>query len=216
MAPIGDTGAATRDHILAAALDLAGREGLEALTTRRVAAKAGVNLGLIHYYFESKEALVDQTIGLYFGEINVAVDAAEIGEAEVEERLVRIFSNTMAVVARRPGLLFGLASRLMNTIKEDMRKGSDTTSLASVNPIMPFGPLAPVQGFLVGRIKPLIAERLGDDEELVSRRAIQLFVSVFHPILFTFAPDKVFGHKLSTEERRLAYVRGVVADALRP
>jgi AcrR family transcriptional regulator len=216
MTPIGDTGAATRDHILAAALDLAGREGLEALTTRRVAEKAGVNLGLIHYYFESKETLVDRTIGLYFGEIDAAVDAAEIGEAEAEERLVRIFSNTMAVVAKRPGIIFGLAGLILNTMKEAIRKGPDAASLGSMGPMTPFGPLAPVQDFLIHRIKPLLAEKLGDDEELVSRRVIQLVASVFHPILFTPAPGKVFGYELSTEERRLAYVRGVVADALRP
>ncbi|MDA8411736.1 MAG: helix-turn-helix domain containing protein, partial [Treponema sp.] len=67
---MGERGAlGARERILAAATDLAGREGLEALTTRRVARVAGVNVGLLHYYFESKESLIDETLGLFLDEM---------------------------------------------------------------------------------------------------------------------------------------------------
>ena len=47
----------TRQLILASAMDIIGKSGIEALTTRRVAEQACVNLGLLHYYFRTKDAL---------------------------------------------------------------------------------------------------------------------------------------------------------------
>lgn len=52
----------SRERILEAALTLLGREGLEALSFRRVAAGAGVALGLAHYHFGSKEKLLTAVI----------------------------------------------------------------------------------------------------------------------------------------------------------
>jgi AcrR family transcriptional regulator len=47
-----------RQTILAATLRVLARTGWDDLTTRDVAAEAGINLALIHYYFESKRALL--------------------------------------------------------------------------------------------------------------------------------------------------------------
>jgi DNA-binding transcriptional regulator YbjK len=54
-------GAARRDHILDAALQVAGRLGPEALTHRRVAEAAGLPLAATTYWFASKEELLAET-----------------------------------------------------------------------------------------------------------------------------------------------------------
>jgi AcrR family transcriptional regulator len=212
------TGSATRERILAAALAVAGREGLEALTTRRVAEEAGANLGLLHYYFESKEALVEETIGLYFGEMRSVIEAsaAKGPGGDPQELLTELFASALEVSTRRPAMLFGLISRLLETIKESLRKGGSPEHPLERLTATPFGPLAEVQGLLLLRIKPLLASRLGSDEALVARRSVQLFASLLHPIIFTPFPRLVFGCDLGTEEARREYVRAVVADALRP
>ena len=79
----------------------------------------------------------------------------------------------------------------------------------------PFGPLSEVQALLLGRIKPLLASRLGNDEALVARRSVQLFASLLHPIIFTPFPGMIFGCDLSTAVARRDYVHSVVVDALR-
>jgi TetR/AcrR family transcriptional regulator, regulator of biofilm formation and stress response len=58
----------TRDRILRTTLDLIGREGIEAVTNRRVAAEAGVSLGSITYHFASQLDLVRETLLLFVGE----------------------------------------------------------------------------------------------------------------------------------------------------
>lgn len=60
------TGTATRSGADAALLDAAERilvdSGYAAVTTRRLAEEAGVNHGLVHYYFGSVEGLLVQTL----------------------------------------------------------------------------------------------------------------------------------------------------------
>lgn len=46
-----------RAQIIAAAYDIAARRGLDGLTVRRVAAKAGVSTGLVLFHFRTKEQL---------------------------------------------------------------------------------------------------------------------------------------------------------------
>ncbi len=46
-----------RDRLLEAAIDVFGRDGFEAATTRSITSKAGVNIAAIPYYFDSKEGL---------------------------------------------------------------------------------------------------------------------------------------------------------------
>lgn len=47
-----------KEQLLAAAYDVAVREGLDRLTIRRVAAAAGLSHGLVHFHFASKDRLL--------------------------------------------------------------------------------------------------------------------------------------------------------------
>jgi AcrR family transcriptional regulator len=51
-----------RDRILAATIDLIEKVGPNSLTTRSIAAQAGVNIAAINYYFTSKEALLEAAL----------------------------------------------------------------------------------------------------------------------------------------------------------
>ncbi|MBC3762276.1 TetR/AcrR family transcriptional regulator [Quadrisphaera oryzae] len=59
----------TRDALVAAALRVVEREGLPALTTRRVAAEAGLPLGTVHYWFTDKRQLVATTTDALLQEV---------------------------------------------------------------------------------------------------------------------------------------------------
>ncbi len=47
-----------RESILAAAAEVAGRSGLEAVNARAVASTAGLSHGLVYFYFDTKEGLL--------------------------------------------------------------------------------------------------------------------------------------------------------------
>jgi AcrR family transcriptional regulator len=63
----------TRDRVLAAALELADRDGLPALTMRRLADDLGVEAMSIYYHLPSKEAILDGLVEVAFGEIETEV-----------------------------------------------------------------------------------------------------------------------------------------------
>ena len=57
MHEVSPKGALARERMLKVALDLFGKHGYDATTTRMVAQAAGMNLGSIPYYFGSKDDL---------------------------------------------------------------------------------------------------------------------------------------------------------------
>jgi AcrR family transcriptional regulator len=59
----------TRERVLGAALELADRDGLAALTMRRLADDLGVEAMSIYYHLPNKEAILDGLVEVVFGEI---------------------------------------------------------------------------------------------------------------------------------------------------
>jgi DNA-binding transcriptional regulator YbjK len=58
----------TRERILRAALELIGREGISAVSNRRIAAAAGVSLGSLTYHYPSQVDLLRDSLLLFVGE----------------------------------------------------------------------------------------------------------------------------------------------------
>jgi AcrR family transcriptional regulator len=73
-------GQATRDKITVAAAELVAELGWGAVTTRAVAARAGVNQALIHYHFGSMEALLrGAVVAALDSELSKAAHPFEVG-----------------------------------------------------------------------------------------------------------------------------------------
>ena len=210
-------GPSTRGRILRSALDLAGRDGLEGLTTRRVAQAAGVNLGLLHYYFASKDALVAETLDLFMRELLATFRIQRSGEGELDpqELLSELIITALAEAWKRPGLLLGLIGRISSQVSEAAKGGPGKLGDLATAPPSVVATVVSAQTALVKRVGAILAMRLGDDEGLIRRRSLQVFASTFHPILFTPFPRLVFGVDVLDPAGREAYVRAVVADALR-
>ena len=64
----------TRQKILQAALETFAEKGYDGASTRAIAAKAGVNLGLLPYYFGDKEKLWQAAVDLAFAELQRGLD----------------------------------------------------------------------------------------------------------------------------------------------
>ena len=58
-APGGAVREKRRSELVLAAYELIGENGFEGLRTRDVAARVGVNIATLHYYFPTKEALIE-------------------------------------------------------------------------------------------------------------------------------------------------------------
>src|SRR3990172_7417938 len=88
---------ATKAHILESTIGAIEKHGLPGLTTRVIAAQAGVNNAALHYYFGTKEALVDAALALTLDHML----------ADTEEILGRLFAGKERRRPLRPYLIEG-------------------------------------------------------------------------------------------------------------
>ena len=91
--------AQTRELILGAAWDLAGHEGLEALSLREIGAAVGMRAPSLYSYFPSKAAILDALFADGYGALDARVsevaDALPM-EATPRQRLVALLTAWMA------------------------------------------------------------------------------------------------------------------------
>lgn len=72
----------SRERVLRAAVDLADREGIRALTMRRLAEDLGVEAMSLYYHVANKEALLDGVVDLIVAEINSEVKTIDTPRPE--------------------------------------------------------------------------------------------------------------------------------------
>ncbi|WP_330252056.1 TetR/AcrR family transcriptional regulator [Nocardia sp. NBC_00565] len=90
-----------RAHLIEAAIGLAEKKGVAGVTTRDVAQAAGVSLGVVHYCFENKDALMTELVKALSMELRDSVDANEtvwqdVGSGkEALQKLVRVALELM-------------------------------------------------------------------------------------------------------------------------
>lgn len=102
-----------RERILVAALQMFAEHGFDGARTRDIADRAGANLGLIKYYFDTKEKLWQAAISLAFLDLQTEladVLAPPAGDGPDERaRLEQLLRRFVHFVARRPEFM-----RMMN------------------------------------------------------------------------------------------------------
>lgn len=91
----------TRQALLDATLALVGERGFSAVTSRAIARKAGVALGLVNYHFGGKDAAVAEAYRFVTVELRDAFESLE-GDDPPEDRLSS-FATRLASAVRRHG-----------------------------------------------------------------------------------------------------------------
>lgn len=85
----------TKQKIYQATLELitSGKDA-ESITTRQIAVKAGVNLALVNYYYQSKENLLSQVVGMMMGSIISQTIQNDSIQTDAKSRLRNILIAT--------------------------------------------------------------------------------------------------------------------------
>lgn len=84
-----------REKIFQATLELiTGGENAERITTRQIAAKAGVNSALVNYYYQSKENLLSQVVGVMMDDIISRVMQKDSMNTDAQTKLRNILITT--------------------------------------------------------------------------------------------------------------------------
>jgi len=94
----------SRERILEAALTAFSENGFDGATTRDIAARAGVNQGLIKYYFDGKLKLWRAAVDRAFEELGASLDAtlAEAAALDAAERTRRVIRQYVRFVGAHP------------------------------------------------------------------------------------------------------------------
>lgn len=94
----------TRQRIVAAAMKLFRTKGMSGVNMRELAENAGVNKGLLHYYFKTKEALFRevfvQQAGLLYQEVGVLLRE----EGSLHDKVPRMVDGYFRMLEEVPGL----------------------------------------------------------------------------------------------------------------
>jgi len=83
-----------RSEILSAARAVAMSEGLEQLTGRKVATRAGLSSGLVFFHFESREALLEAVLDTLIEDIFGGLTPPE-GAGSAEQRFLTFFQQRL-------------------------------------------------------------------------------------------------------------------------
>lgn len=100
-----DTSSDAGERILEAALQTFAERGFDGATTRVIAKRAGVPVGLLQYYFGGKQKLWQAAVDRAFGEIALGLDDAAPGPHDEGDEVARIRAGIRAhvqFVARHP------------------------------------------------------------------------------------------------------------------
>jgi len=99
----------TRDQIVAAALRLVDRDGLEALSMRNLAREVGAGVMSLYYHVEDKSALYDLVLDAILGGIDLTIADSDAPATERIERMARAYRTALlehphaaSLVAQRP------------------------------------------------------------------------------------------------------------------
>lgn len=92
----------TRERIFEAAADLIAAKGYAATTVREIAAAAGVNLAMIHYYFGNKEGLYRALIEAEIGAMREMMLDAAAAEGTHSDRIAAFVRAYVRFLASHP------------------------------------------------------------------------------------------------------------------
>jgi AcrR family transcriptional regulator len=93
----------TRERLLASALDAFAEHGFDGTTTRDIAARAGVNLGLLQYHFGGKERLWRAAVDRGFEAFWTALE--QVARDDAAPRLADLVRTAVRFAAAHPALV---------------------------------------------------------------------------------------------------------------
>ncbi len=194
----------TQARILLATIELIESEGIENITTRSIAAHAGVNIAAINYYFRSKESLVEAALALAWEHAKGDVDEFLSGDPwDAASGLLRILDFFMLGVIRFPQL----------TQAHFLGYGKKGNGL-SVPKVQ--SPAVAEINLLLERISGKVAFSLEIPlDSSLRARTVRLFSAMFMPVLIPHFFSSFLPVDYSLEEARLGYLGDAVEAYLR-
>ena len=202
----------TERRILQAARTVFVRRGTAGARMQEIAAEAGVNQALLHYYFRSKDRLAEAVFREAAGRLVPAVLTLLGSEASLEEKIEQFVQLYIDTVRQHPFL----PGYILAEMHHHPERVSVFESAVGVQPARMAGALlARLGAQLEERAASGTMRRIAPEQFVVNLLALAVFPFVARPVLeLAFGlDDAAFGRFL--DERR-AELPGFILGALRP
>lgn len=106
----------TKDHILLSTINAIEKHGLVNLTTRLIADEADVNNAALHYYFGTKDQLIDAALNQTANHMLSDTKIILKGDTPIQERMREMIDYIIDGVLRYPNLIRAhMISHLLNS-----------------------------------------------------------------------------------------------------
>ncbi|MEO1273023.1 MAG: TetR/AcrR family transcriptional regulator [Myxococcota bacterium] len=125
----------TEQALREAALRCLTRNGVQGVSIKKVAAEAGVNHGLVHYYFKSKEGLMVAAFEAHCAEQRQRIEAGDFGDTRsiraLLEQEIKLSAHLMIEFAAMAVSMPVLAEAIDRGLGETVRLFADRANLTS-------------------------------------------------------------------------------------
>ncbi|RLK63066.1 TetR/AcrR family transcriptional regulator [Atopobacter sp. AH10] len=113
----------SQEEVLTACLDIVAKEGLNALTMRRVSQVSGLSLGTLYHYFSNKSDLMNQTVATIWRLMmkNLPVPS----EQSLKTYMAGLYKAVQDIEVTYPGFLSDHARVLSASGQKDQSEGMD-------------------------------------------------------------------------------------------
>jgi AcrR family transcriptional regulator len=192
----------TEERIVLAALEVIGVSSIDTLTVRDIAARAGVNVATVHYYFGTKERIVSEALRQFFLPVMRQLEASLESGLAPKQKLVNFLEMYTAQFREHPGVFQSLI-KVVSAVGAENHGDEQTYQTVLTQAI------AGAKDKLVGLIREITG--LADEKQLIFQ-ALRTMTSCLHPLLNSGLPGRVFGVDLRDKALWRSYLEGVVAS----
>lgn len=172
----------TEEIIIEAARDVFIEKGYDGARMAEIAAKAGINKALLHYYYRTKEKLFDLVFGQVLKNVFKEIDAAWSGDAEIETKIYKFVRSYIQILTKNPFVPYFM----LNTIIRYPDKFESFIEKASPNVLtnikMKFQIIEStiIEEAKKGNIKPVDAREL-----VINILSLTIFPLIAKPVITT-------------------------------
>lgn len=194
----------TEQRILDAAHTVFVRKGTAGARMQDIAAEAGVNQALLHYYFRSKERLSEAVFRRAAGELFPRLFELMASDAELEDKVTRVVELELDHLSRTPYLPGYIISELTH---HSERAGQLLSTLTGLKPDRVGAKIAATLGRqIAARVRAGTMRPIAPEQFLVNLVSLCIFPFAARPMIMALLgmDEQRFEQFIGTRRRELA------------
>ncbi|UII31487.1 TetR/AcrR family transcriptional regulator [Fulvivirga ulvae] len=196
----------TEEKILESASEVFREKGFNGARMREIADTAGINKGLLHYYFKTKDALFEAVFKMAFGQVISRIHSILETDASLDDKIDQIVDTHLGMILKNPSL--------PNFVISELNKDADRFIQRNISQR---------EKLIFTKFMTLV-EREAEEGKIKKIDARQLLMNIISMIIFPVLGRPVMQVIFGTDNEefgkllldRKQHIKQFVKDALKP